>query len=150
MLFESHPESIAFHFFSLTDPRMDRTKEHSLHDILVISLCAMLGGAEGFVDFEDFGNARLDWFRTILELPNGIPSHDTFRRVFALLDPKEFAGCFQNWTEGIRKFVQQEIVAIDGKTLQGQPAKKQRPGANPHGQRLGSGEWAGAWPDQGG
>jgi len=119
MLIQSHPESIAFHFSILTDPRIDRTKDHSLHDILVISLCAMLCGAEGFVDFEDFGNARLDWFLTILELPNGIPSHDTFRRVFALLDPKEFSECFRNWTEGVRKFIQREIVAIDGKTLKG-------------------------------
>lgn len=117
MPFESHPESIAFHFSLLTDPRVDRTKEHSLHDILVIALCAMLGGAEGFVDFEDFGHARLEWLRTILELPNGIPSHDTFRRVFALLDPKQFADGFRSGTESLRKFVSREIIAIDGKTL---------------------------------
>ena len=119
MLIQSHPESIAFHFSILTDPRIDRTKDHALHDILVIALCAMLCGAEGFVDFEDFGNARRDWFLTMLELPNGIPSHDTFRRVFALLDPKEFSECFRNWTEGVRKFIQREIVALDGKTLKG-------------------------------
>lgn len=117
MPFESHPESIAFHFSVLTDPRIDRTKEHSLHDILVISLCAMLCGAEGFVDFEVFGNCRIEWLRTVLELPNGIPSHDTFRRVFAMLDAKEFTGCFRNWTEGLRRSFRREIVAIDGKTL---------------------------------
>jgi predicted transposase YbfD/YdcC len=96
---------------------MDRTKEHSLHDILVIALCAMLCGAEGFVDFEQFGKCRLTWFSTILELPNGIPSHDTFRRVFAMLHPKQFADCFRTWTESLRQTVDREIVAIDGKTL---------------------------------
>ena len=117
MLIKSHAKSIALHFSVLKDPRVDRTKEHSLHSVLVIALCAMLCGAEGFVDFEDFGNARLEWFRTILDLPNKIPSHDTFRRVFGMLDPKQFAECFRNWTEGIRKAIAKEIVAIDGKTL---------------------------------
>ena len=114
---ESHPDSIAFHFAALTDPRVDRTKAHSLHDILVIALCAMLCGAEGFVDFEEFGKCRRSWLRTILELPNGIPSHDTFRTVFGMLDPKQFADCFRSWTESLRKAVSGEIVALDGKTV---------------------------------
>ena len=112
-----HPDSIAFHFSVLTDPRVKRTKEHSLHDILVIALCAMLCGAEGFTDFEQFGQCRLPWLKTILELPNGIPSHDTFRRVFAMLNPKQFADCFRTWSESLRKTLCSEIVAIDGKTL---------------------------------
>jgi predicted transposase YbfD/YdcC len=96
---------------------MDRTKEHLLTDILLIALCAMLCGAEGFVDFEDFGKARIKWLRSFLALPNGIPSHDTFRRVFAMLDPKQFADCFRNWTQSLRTAIGAEIVAIDGKTL---------------------------------
>ena len=112
-----HPDSIAFHFSVLTDPRMDRTKYHSLHDILVIALCAMLCGAEAFTDFAQFGDCRLPWFKTVLELPHGIPSHDTFRRVFAMLNPREFSNCFRSWTESLRKAVSCEIVAIDGKTL---------------------------------
>jgi predicted transposase YbfD/YdcC len=96
---------------------MDRTKEHLLIDILLIALCAMLCGAEGFVDFEDFGKARRKWLRSFLALPNGIPSHDTFRRVFAMLDPGQFADCFRNWTQSLRTAISAEIVAIDGKTL---------------------------------
>ena len=114
---ESHANSLAFHFSSIDDPRMERTKEHLPTDILLIALCAMLCGAEGFVDFQDFGNARTRWLRSFLKLPNGIPSHDTFRRVFAMLDPKRFAGCFRNWTQGLRTALGAEIVTIDGKEL---------------------------------
>ena len=96
---------------------MDRTQQHLLGDILLIALCAMLCGAEGFVDFEDFGRARQKWLRSFLELPNGIPSHETFRRVFALLDPKAFADCFRHWTQSLRTAIGAEIVAIDGQTL---------------------------------
>ena len=114
---QSHPESFVFHFSIIKDPRIERTKDHALIDILVIALCAMLCGAEGFVDFEEFGNAKIDFLRDLLDLPNGIPSHDTFRRVFAMLDPAQFAECFRNWTESLRKTISTEIVAIDGKTL---------------------------------
>ena len=86
-----HPTSLSEHFVSSIDPRVDRTKEHRLEDILMIALCAMLCGAESFVDFADFGRAKEDWLRTFLTLPHGIPSHDTFGRVFAALDPKAFA-----------------------------------------------------------
>jgi len=85
------------HFVSIIDPRVDRTKEHRLEDILMIALCAMLCGAESFVDFADFGRAKEDWLRTFLALPHGIPGHDTFGRVFAALDPKAFSECFRNW-----------------------------------------------------
>ena len=114
---ESHPESLVFHFSVIEDPRIDRTKEHALIDILVVALCAMLCGGEGFVDFEEFGNAKIAFLRSLLDLPNGIPSHDTFRRVFAMLDPVRFAECFRHWTESLRKTIGAEIVAIDGKTL---------------------------------
>lgn len=113
----SHPESLFYHFSVIEDPRIDRSKEHLLSDILIIAVCAMLCGAEHFVDFAEFGEAKEDFLRTFLELPHGIPSHDTFRRVFALLDPKEFADCFRRWTEGLRQAVGAEVVAIDGKTL---------------------------------
>jgi len=114
---ESHPESFVFHISVIKDPRIERTKEHSLIDILVIALCAMLCGAESFVDFEEFGNAKIEFLRGLLDLPNGVPSHDTFRRVFALLDCVQFSECFRNWTESLRKTIGAEIVAIDGKTL---------------------------------
>ena len=114
---ESHPESLVFHFSIIEDPRVDRTKEHSLIDILMVALCAMLCGGESFVDFAEFGNARIDFLRSFLKLPNGIPSHDAFRRVFAMLDPAQFAACFRNWTESLPQSIRAEIVAIDGKTL---------------------------------
>jgi len=114
---KSSSESLIHHLAVIDDPRMDRTKEHALIDILMIAVCAMLCGAESFVEFEQFGNAKFEFLRGLLELANGIPSHDTFRRVFCLLDPEQFSACFRNWTEGLRKAFSQEIVAIDGKTL---------------------------------
>ena len=74
---------------SVVDPRVDRSKRHKLVDILVIALCGFLGGCEGWVDVEMFGISKREWFEKFLELPNGIPSHDTFGRVFALLDPQQ-------------------------------------------------------------
>lgn len=111
------PVSLSVHFQNLRDPRIDRTKAHSLHDILVIAICAMLCGADSFTDMEEFGRAKDDWFGSFLDLPNGIPSHDTFNRVFALLDPQEFMDCFICWTQQLRKAVAEEIVALDGKSL---------------------------------
>ena len=111
------PESLMFHLSAIEDPRIDRTKEHLLIDILMISVCAMLCGAESFVEFEQFGNAKRDFLGGFLQLPNGIPSHDTFRRVFSLLDPKQFRERFIQWTESLRRAISKEIVAIDGKTL---------------------------------
>jgi predicted transposase YbfD/YdcC len=110
-------QTLSYHLSKNADPRMDRRKEHSLHDVLMIAILAMLCGAETFVDFEDFGNAKKDWSKEFLELPNGIPSHDTFGRVFAAMNNKLFAESFRNWTEGLRKKISGEIVAIDGKTL---------------------------------
>jgi len=82
--------SIGYYFADLRDPRLDRTKLHKLLDILVIAICAIICSADSWEDVEDFGNAKLKWFKTILELPNGIPSHDTFGRLFARLDPQQF------------------------------------------------------------
>ena len=105
------------HFNDLPDPRMERHKLHSLESVLFISVCAVICGATSFVDMEDFGNAKLDWFSERLDMPNGVPSHDTFQRVFSLIDPVEFEKCFINWTEAIRKAVDGDIIAFDGKTL---------------------------------
>jgi predicted transposase YbfD/YdcC len=109
--------SLIAHFQHLADPRVDRTKEHDLIDVLVIAVCCLLCVGESFNDMEDFGKAKQDWFKTFLTLRHGIPSHDTFNRVFAALDPKEFLECFLAWTQSVRQAVGQEIVALDGKAL---------------------------------
>lgn len=109
--------AIVDHFFDLPDPRVDRTKKHPLVDILFIALCAVISGADGFVEIADFGRARIDWFRQYLELPNGIPVHDTFARVFARLDPAAFSQCFVNWMRALQEETDGRVVAIDGKTL---------------------------------
>src|SRR5689334_4834831 len=114
----THPHlSLIEHYKNLPDPRVDRTKDHDLIDILIIAICALLCGAQTFNDMEDFGKAKQEWFKTFLGLRNGIPSHDTFNRVFAAIDPKEFLDCFLRWTQSLRQAVAQEIVAVDGKAL---------------------------------
>lgn len=115
---KSHSQlSLIEHFKDLPDPRVDRTKDHDLIDILVIAVCTLLCAGESFNDMEDFGYAKHDWFKTFLGLRNGIPSHDTFNRVFAALDPKAFLDCFLRWTQSLRQAVAQEVVALDGKAL---------------------------------
>ena len=115
---QKHPKlSLIEHFEDLTDPRVERTKDHDLIDVLIIAVCTLLCGGESFNDMEDFGHAKYDWFKTFLCLRNGIPSHDTFNRVFAALDPHQFLDCFLRWTQSIRQAVPQEIVAMDGKAL---------------------------------
>jgi predicted transposase YbfD/YdcC len=109
--------TLAAHFSQVPDPRLDRTKEHQLFDILVIAICAVLCGANDWVGIATFGQARLAWFRTFLALPNGIPSHDTFGRVFARLNPEAFAQAFMSWTQAIRTVLPAEVIAIDGKVL---------------------------------
>jgi predicted transposase YbfD/YdcC len=109
--------TIMEHFQSLPDPRVDRTKEHRLTDILTIAICAVTAGADSWVAVERFGHAKEAWLQTFLALPNGIPSHDTFGRVFAALDPVAFAECFQHWIVGVAQATAGRVVAIDGKTL---------------------------------
>lgn len=104
------------HFASLTDPRCANARHHLL-DILVIAICAVLCGAEGWEDIEEYGQAQAEWFKQVLDMPHGMPSHDTFRRVLARLDPDEFTQCFLTWTQALSEHSEGEIVAIDGKTL---------------------------------
>jgi predicted transposase YbfD/YdcC len=112
-------ELFAPFFVNLTDPRIERGKRHSLLDLLILAVCATLGNANGWADIERFGKAKLDFFRTFLPLPNGIPSHDTFGRVFARLDPAALMACIQQWLNALGAAVAGEVVAIDGKTLRG-------------------------------
>ena len=109
--------TIEQHFGDLTDPRIDRTKLHKLLDILVIAICAVIAGADNWEDIADFGQAKIDWFKTFLELPNGIPSHDTFNRVFARLDPQEFRNGFISWVSAVSEVIDGQVIAIDGKVL---------------------------------
>ena len=113
------PLSIVERFAALEDPRTGNAKRHELLDIIVIALCAVICGADNSVEIEEFGKAREEWFRRFLELPNGIPAHDTFGRVFALLDPEQFAACFTDWVRSVSELSPGEVVAIDGKTLRG-------------------------------
>lgn len=109
--------TIAEHFQNIKDPRVERTKAHKLIDIITIAICATICGAEGWVDIENYGQAKYNWLQTFLELPNGIPSHDTFGRVLARIEPEQFQSCFLNWIKSIEKVTEKEVVAIDGKTL---------------------------------
>ena len=113
------PGSLLEHFADLTDPRVERTKLHQLLDVLAIAMCATICGAEGWEDFAEFGKAKQEWFETFLELPNGIPSPDTFRRVLSRLDPHEFEACFMRWVQAVNKIASGQIVALDGKQLRG-------------------------------
>lgn len=109
--------SFTEYFSELPDPRLERQKYHSLVAILFIAVCAVICGATSFVDMEDFGNAKIDWFSERLDLSSGIPSHDTFGRVFSLIDPDKFRECFIDWTQEISKAIGGDIIAFDGKTL---------------------------------
>jgi predicted transposase YbfD/YdcC len=112
-------ESPLKYFAELKDPRVERTREHVLEEILLIAIAAILSGAGGWNEIEHYGKAKIDWLRTFLSLPSGIPSHDTFNRVFAALDPQELEKGFVSWVTSIARLTAGEVVAIDGKALRG-------------------------------
>jgi len=105
------------HFHDIQDKRIERTKFHLLHDILVIAICAVICGADGPSAIEQYALAKQDWLNTFLKLPNGIPSHDTIGRVMAQIDPQQFQTCFMRWIQDICHLLPGEVVPIDGKTL---------------------------------
>ena len=117
-------ESAAFlpltqHFAHLEDPRVERTRLHLLLDVVVIALCAVIAGAESWDDIALFGETKAAWFASFLALPNGIPSHDTFNRVFAALDPEQFRAGFAAWMQAVAQVVPAQVIALDGKTVRG-------------------------------
>ena len=113
------PSSFHEHFAALTDPRcpLAPNSRHLLMDILVIAVCAVISGAEGWEDIEEYGEANAEWLGDLLDLPHGIPGHDTFRRVLSQLDPEELTQCFIAWTQALSEASGGDIVSIDGKTL---------------------------------
>lgn len=115
----SGPHSLLDHFADLADPRVERTRRHHLLDIVVITICAVIAGAESWDDIELFGETKAEWLATFLALPNGIPSHDTFNRVFAALDPVAFRERFTAWMQSVIAHLPAQVVAIDGKTVRG-------------------------------
>jgi predicted transposase YbfD/YdcC len=110
-------EGLAACFAGLSDPRETSRCDHQLVDILAIAVCAVVACAESWEDIELYGRSKRAWLETFLELPNGIPSHDTFRRVFMLIDPDAFEACFTRWAQALAAGAEREVVAIDGKTV---------------------------------
>jgi predicted transposase YbfD/YdcC len=119
--------SIPTYFAKLQDPRRAHRRLHHLQDILVIALCAVIAGAQDWQDIVTFGRKRLDWLRRFLALPHGIPSHDTFERVFDRIKPQAFHACFQDWVQTVTAALHIKHVAIDGKTLRGSGSAKLGP-----------------------
>lgn len=110
-------ENLTVCFDGLVDPRATRRCDHQLIDILVIAAIAVIACAESWEDIELYGRSKQAWLKTFLALPNGIPSHDTFRRVFMLIDPDAFESCFVRWAQSLMGKVEREVVAVDGKTV---------------------------------
>jgi predicted transposase YbfD/YdcC len=107
--------SLTEHFALLEDPRAEHLTDHKLIDIIMIAICAVICGAETWTDIELFGNERLDWLRQFLELENGIPSHDTFGRVFGGIDAEQFQACFVSWVQAVFHATKGQVIAVDGK-----------------------------------
>lgn len=110
-------ESIEAQFGELTDPRVEGRIEHRLIDIIMIAICAVICGANSWSEIETYGKAKIGWLRRFLELPNGIPSHDTFGRVFSLIEAEAFTSCFIRWVEGVFRVTNGQVIAIDGKSV---------------------------------
>ena len=116
---ESHHVSILDHFADLDDPRVERTRRHKLVDIIAIAICATICGADSWVHVDLFGRSKLEWFQTFLELPNGVPSHDTFGDVFARLDPAQFQNCLVSWTQAIAELLPGEWSPLTARRPEG-------------------------------
>lgn len=121
-------ETLLHHFSTLEDPRCAGKVEHRLLDIVVIAVCAVIACAESFEDMALYGRSKLPWLQQFLPLPNGIPSHDTFRRVLMVLEPQAFEACFQAWAQALTQPLPREVIAIDGKTIRGSSDRRE-----PHG-----------------
>jgi len=103
----------------IVDPRIDRRRKHDLVEVIVLAICGVLCGCNQWIEIEEYANDRIDFFKTILKLENGVPSHDTFGRIFSILDPVSFQQAFFEWTNSLREAIGQQVVAIDGKFLNG-------------------------------
>jgi predicted transposase YbfD/YdcC len=114
---ENPAQSLEDCFSAVPDPRVLGRCDHKLLDILMIAVCGVIAGAESWVEVETFGQAKESWLRKFLELPNGIPSHDTFGRTFSVLDAEAFQESFAKWVEAVFRVTEGQVVAIDGKTM---------------------------------
>jgi len=114
------------YFTKLSDPRIERTKEHLLVDIIFIAIASVICGAETWNDMENYGKSKKNWLKKFLQLPNGIPSHDTFNRVFSSLDPQELEASFLEWVKAVAKLTENEVVSIDGKSICGSRDKSSK------------------------
>ena len=110
------PQSLIEHFAKLQDPRVDRNKKHELIDVIVLCVCAVVSGANGWSDIEEFGHAKLEWLRRYVPLANGVPVDDTIARIVSALSVSGFQECFRSWIEDVVTLSGGEIVAVDGKT----------------------------------
>lgn len=117
--------SLIDHFATLKDPRIERKKRHALIDIMVLTVCAVSSGAEGWQGIVSFGHEKLEWLRRFVPLRNGVPSHDCIAYVFARISPDDFQSCFMAWVEGVREQTDGEVIAVDGKTSRGSKDRKQ-------------------------
>jgi predicted transposase YbfD/YdcC len=123
------PLSLQESFDSLKDPRVDRNKKHPLLDIIILTLCAVISGAEGWESIEQFGEEKQNWLRKWIPLENGIPSHDCIARVISRLLPSQMTECFIAWTQSVAQITEGEVVAIDGKTARHSYNRKDNLGA---------------------